>query len=107
MRTGLLLAFAIAALGCQSSYYQPCAADRDCDDDQQCARPGGLIVDPPPEPFCTGACATSADCAERFGPYSYCGLVGVCFQGCAGDVDCPNGSVCTSEGFCAHAMEAP
>lgn len=105
MRSGILIAFAIAALGCQSSYYRPCVRDRECDDDQRCERVDDLLL--ATEPFCTGTCSTSDDCVERFGPASYCGLVGSCFEACETDADCPNASACTTEGFCAHPTEEP
>lgn len=102
MRTGLVIALAITAVGCQSSYYRECRGDRDCDDDQHCERVTGFFVDP--EAFCTAACVTSDDCVERFGPNSYCGVVGACFEACESDADCPRYSTCEADGVCAIVL---
>ncbi|MCA9606044.1 MAG: hypothetical protein KC619_10645 [Myxococcales bacterium] len=107
MRIGLVIAFAIVTVGCQSSYYQECRGDGDCDDDQRCERVVGWFLDP--EAFCTAGCVTSDDCVERFGPNSYCGLVGACFEACTTDADCPRSSTCEVDGVCAIVLdeEAP
>lgn len=87
-------------LGCQSSYYRECRHDQDCDDDQHCE------WSYPPEAFCTAGCVTSDDCVERFGPSSYCGLIGACFEACEVDADCPRESTCEFDGVCAIVLEA-